>query len=75
MAYFYFTRDLGEHRTLCLAPLTNRLLAAADQRPSDVSGYFLFERRVAGDLLTVKILARAHSEAAAFELRDMLGMK
>ena len=74
MSEFYFSVNLDNHRTLCVAPLTDRRIAMSGQNIPDVGGYFLFERRGAGEGAEIEILAHAMSEDAAFRLRDMLNM-
>lgn len=74
MSYFYFSVYIGEGRLLCLAPLTERRIAMADQELSDTSGYFLFETS-SGELSTeTEIIARVVSEEAALRLRKILNM-
>ena len=45
MANFYFSVNLDNDRTLCVAPLTNRKIAMAGVEVPDPSGYFLFRQR------------------------------
>ena len=73
MEGFYFTVKLDDERTLYLAPLTNRHLAAAE--PLDnIDGYFLFEQRGAGDFADIRIIAHVPTDDGALRLRHMLGM-
>ena len=72
---YHFSKNLDNDRTLCIAPLTDRLIARSGQELEDVSGYFLFSRRGSDDFAGVEIIARVASEEAAFSLRDMLGMQ
>lgn len=74
MAEFYFSVNLDNDRTLCLAPLTNRKLALVVDDVPDPSGYFLFERRGSDETGRIEIIAHVHSEEAAFRLREMLNM-
>jgi hypothetical protein len=74
MTEFYFSVNLDNERTLCLAPLTERKLVLSGQEIPDTSGYFLFEQRGSGDFARVEIIAQVLSEDAAFRLRDMLNM-
>lgn len=74
MPDFYFTVNLDEERTLCLAPLTNRKLALVEDEIEDPSGYFLFECRGRGERATIEIIAKVHSEEAVFRLRDIFKM-
>jgi hypothetical protein len=73
MGNYYFSKSIDATTTLCLAPITDRLASQADAAPSDLSGYFLFERCVAG-AASVKILAQVHTDEGAFELSSMLGL-
>lgn len=74
MGEFYFNVNLGNHRALCVAPLTDRRIAMSGQDIPDSSGYFLFEKRGTGESAEIDILARATSEDAAFRLREMFKM-
>jgi hypothetical protein len=71
MEDFYFSVALDDRRTLCLAPLTERRIAMADQDIPDPSGYFLFEKHNTGE---VEVIAQVLSEEAALRLRAMLNM-
>lgn len=75
MAYFYFSVNLGNGRTLCLASLTDRKIEKCGQDIADTSGYFLFETRGSDSSGEVEIIARAVSEEAALRLRDMFNMR
>ena len=46
MAEHYFSTNIDNETTLCIAPLTNRRLAMSGQEISDTSGYFLYEKFV-----------------------------
>ncbi len=74
MDEFYFSVNLDDERTLCLAPLTDRWLAMSGQEIANPSGYFLYERRGSDELCGVEIIAHVVSEEAAFRLRDMFNM-
>ena len=73
MLNFYFSANLDNDRTLCLAPLCERFLAASGQEITDPGGYFLYERR-ASDPDSVRIIAQVVSDEAALELRGMLNL-
>jgi hypothetical protein len=74
MAELYFSVNLDNDRTLCIAPLTERRIAMSDQELTDTSGYFLFEQRNSETLDNVEIIAQVISEEAALRLREMLKM-
>lgn len=74
MDHFYFSVNLDNDRSLCIAPLTDRKLAMCGQEIPDPSGYFLFERRGSDELGGIEIIAKIVSEEAAFRLRDMFNM-
>ncbi len=74
MAYFYFSVNLDNDRTLCVAPLTDRQIAAAGQDIADTTGYFLYQTRRSDEIGGMEIIAQAVSEEAAFRLRDMFHM-
>lgn len=69
---YYFSKTLDDDRLLCLAPLTSRLLLAADTQISDPSGYFLYEQSGRDDEMCVRIIAQVHSDDAALSLREMM---
>ena len=73
MAEFYFSVNLDNDRTLCLAPLTDRKIALSGEEIADPSGYFLFETSSSDDS-AIEIIARVQSEEAAFRLRTMFKM-
>lgn len=72
---YHFSKNLDNDRTLCVAPLTDRLIERSGQELEDVSGYFLFSRRGSDEFAGVEIIARVVSEEAAFALRQMFDMK
>jgi hypothetical protein len=74
MDELYFSVSIDDQRTLFLAPLTNRCIEMSGQEVADPSGYFLFERRGAGEMASVEIIAHVESEDAALRLREMLNM-
>jgi hypothetical protein len=74
MLEYYFSLRLDGDKLLCLAPLTERRLAASGQSVSDRGGYFLYEQHGEGDEAEVEILAQALSDEAALRLRDLFRM-
>ncbi len=74
MTQFYFSVNIDNDRTLCVAPLTDRGIAASGQEVSDPGAYFLFERRGSDEFARVEIIAQLLSEEAAFRVREMLKM-
>lgn len=74
MAEYYFSVNLDNDRTLCIAPITDEMAASAEPEIEDASGYFLFERRGSDDASVIEILAHLASEEAALRLRDMFKM-
>jgi hypothetical protein len=75
MSTYYFSVNLDNQRTLCVAPLTERRIAMSGQVVPDSGGYFLFEKRGTGESAEIEIIAQALSEDAAFRLKDMLNMR
>ncbi len=71
---YYFSAQIDEHSTLCLAPLTDRNIELSGEAVPDPSGYFLYEKRGSAEAGQVEIIAQVHSAEAAFKLRDMLRM-
>ena len=74
MAEFYFSVNLDDTRTLCLAPLTDRRIAMSGQEIENAAGYFLFEQSGSGEFANVEIIAHVVSDEAAYKLRDMFRM-
>lgn len=74
MDQFYYSVDIDSGRTLCLSPLTDRLISFCGQEVHDLGGYFLYERRNRGDLVDVEIIAHVLSDEAVFRLRVALNM-
>lgn len=75
MAEYYFSAQIDNETTLCIAPLTDRRLELSGEEIEDASGYFLFATRGGCDPTDVEILARVPSEEAAWRLRGMLGLE
>lgn len=74
MQEYYFSADLGNNRTLCLSPITDRWIAMSGDEVIDRSGYFLFEKAGSGESASIEIIAQVFSEEAALRLREMFGM-
>jgi hypothetical protein len=74
MAEHYFSTNLDNETTLCIAPLTDRRIAMSGQEIADTSGYFLYETRKSEEPNEVRIIAQILSEEAAFELSRILNM-
>lgn len=71
MAEYYYTASRGDGTTLYIAPLTERLKAAAGQELPSEGGHFLFERND-HDPTAVRILAHLFSEEAIFDIKRLL---
>jgi hypothetical protein len=74
MDLFYYSVNIDGNRTLCLSPLTDRLISLCGQQINDASGYFLYERRTRGDVVDVEVIAQLLSDEAAARLRQALNM-
>lgn len=74
MEDFYFSVNLDNDRTLCLAPLTDRQIAMSGQELADTSGYFLYEQRSSDEFGGVEIIAQVLSEDGVSKLRQMFNM-
>jgi hypothetical protein len=75
MAEYYFSAELDEQTTLCIAPITDKRIELSGEKIDDPSGYFLFETKGGSEPGQVEILARLTSEEAAFRLKQMLSLK
>lgn len=67
------TQDDGS--LLCLAPLTNRQIAASDIEIDDLGGVYLFEERGADGGREITIIARVMSEEAALRLQTKFNLR
>ncbi len=74
MGQFYFSVNIDGNRTLCLSPLTDRLISLCEQEINDASGYFLYERRTRGDIVDIEVIAHVLSDDAAMRLREAFNM-
>jgi hypothetical protein len=74
MAEYYFSAELDNQTTICIASMTDRRLELSGEEVSDPSGYFLYTVSHSTQPETVEILARVQSDDAAWRLRDMLGL-
>lgn len=75
MAEHYFSTNIDNEITLCIAPLTNRRLAMSGQEIADTGGYFLYETNKSEQPNEVRIIAQILSEEAAFQLSRILNME
>jgi hypothetical protein len=75
MAEHYFSTNLDNEITLCIAPLTNKRLAMSGQHIPDASGYFLFETNKSEYPNEVRVIAQILSEDDAFQLSRRLNME
>ncbi len=73
MAAYYLTASRPEGKVICLAPLTDRQIAACGEELSDTSGHFLYERD-GHDLSSVKILAQVVGDEAVEAFRVLLDL-
>lgn len=71
---YYFTVNVDNETTLCIAPLSDRRLALSGQEIPDTSGYFLCEMRKSEQPEEVRILAQLVSEEDAIRLSQVLNM-
>lgn len=75
MAEHYFSTNIDNETTLCIAPLTNRRIAMSGQELADTSGYFLYETCKSEQPNEVRVIAQILSEDAAFQLSRILRME
>jgi hypothetical protein len=75
MTEYYFSADIGDGTTLCIAPISDRRLELSGENIDDKSGYFLFETKGGAEPSEVQILARLTSEEAALRLKHMLALE
>jgi hypothetical protein len=75
MAEHYFSTNIDNGITLCIAPLTNRRLTMSGQEIPNAGGYFLYETNKSECPNEVRIIAQIFSEEAAFQLSRILNME
>lgn len=71
---FYFSVNLDNDRTLCLAPLTDRRIEMSGQAIEDSSGYFLYEQRNSEEFGGIEIIARVLNDDGINRLRSIFKM-
>lgn len=75
MAEHYFSTNIDNETTLCIAPLTNKRITMSGQEIANPSGYFLYETRKSEQPNEVRVIAQILSEDAAFQLSRILNME
>ncbi|MCF2524238.1 hypothetical protein [Bradyrhizobium sp. G127] len=75
MSDFYFSAQVDDETTICIAPITERRVELSGEEIEDKSGYFLFETKGGAEPSEVHVLARLTSEEAALRLKSMLALK
>lgn len=75
MPEYYFSAKIDAETTLCIAPLSQRRIELSGEEVEDASGYFLYATSGDGEPRDVRILARLTSEAAAWDLKALLGLE
>ena len=73
--YYYFSANVDNHTTLCIAPLTERRLSMSGLHVADTSGYFLYETNRSEEPAEIRLLAHLVSEEAAIQLSRMLNLE
>lgn len=74
MAEYYFSAQMDNGGTLCIAPLTDRRIELSGEEVADPSGYFLYSTMGDEHCKAVQILASIPSEEAAWRLKEMLNL-
>jgi hypothetical protein len=75
MDQYYFCTNIDNATSLCISPLSDNRAAAAGMDPTQVEGYFLYERTQTGNAAEISVIAQVVSEDAAFRLSKMLNME
>jgi hypothetical protein len=75
VAQYFFSSEERGGKTLCLAPLSDRLVAECGQEIPDSTGYFLFSREQVGDRENIEIIAHVPNDEAALHLRALVGLR
>ncbi len=74
MAQYYFSAQLDNDRALFIAPISDIDLELSGEVVEDSSGYFLYERCYSTPDAQITLLARIHSEEAAFQMSRLLNL-
>jgi hypothetical protein len=74
MARYYFSAQVDNDLALFIAPLSDVDIELSGESVEDASGYFLYRRCYATTGSPVTVLARLHSEEAAFEMSRLLNL-
>jgi hypothetical protein len=71
---FYYSVNLGNSITLCIAPITDSRIEQSGQELLDTSGYFLFQISQSEAGTETKILAQVLSDEGVDLLRTAFNM-
>ncbi len=74
MPEYYFSKEIDNETSLCIAPLTDKRIELSGETVEDPSGYFLYEIKGKGEPYHVNIIARLTSEESAFQLKEILSL-
>ncbi len=74
MEDIYFSVNLQDGHTLCLAPLTDRRIAMSGQEIPDTGGYFLYEQKGRGEHADIEVIAHILSEDAVMRIKHAFNM-
>lgn len=75
MEGYYFSAPLDSDTTIYLSPLSDRRIEMSGEEVADSSGYFLYTVRHTRQPEAVEILARVHSEEAAWRLKQLFDLR
>lgn len=74
MEGLYYSVNLDNERTLCIAPLTDHRIAMSGQEIENTDGYFLFEKQGPGDFARIEVIAQVLSTDGVMRMRDFFRM-
>lgn len=75
MSEYYFSGNVDNETTVCIAPLTEKRIEMSGQEFADRSGYFLYQTRRSDGPNSVFVIAQLVSEEAALELSRLLRLE
>ena len=74
MANYYFSAPVQNNQALFISALSDFEIEMSGEIIEDASGYFLYQRSYDSPDRPITVLARLHSEEAAFTMSQMLNL-
>ena len=74
MASYYFSAPVQNNQALFISALSDFEIELSGEVLDDASGYFLYQRSYDSPDRPITVLARLHSEEAAFQMSQILSL-